>query len=45
MELAASGRLDLDAAISRRFELTEADEAYRRLAEGDIVGRAIVEML
>ncbi|SEP73231.1 S-(hydroxymethyl)glutathione dehydrogenase / alcohol dehydrogenase [Microlunatus flavus] len=42
--LVADGRLDPGALISRRFALGEADEAYRLLAEGRIVGRALVEM-
>jgi S-(hydroxymethyl)glutathione dehydrogenase/alcohol dehydrogenase len=28
--------------VSRRYPLTEADEAYQALARGEIVGRAIV---
>jgi succinate semialdehyde reductase (NADPH) len=43
-ELASSGAIDPSALISRRFPLTEADTAYRLLAEGKIVGRALIEM-
>jgi succinate semialdehyde reductase (NADPH) len=41
--LVADGRLDPGRLISRRFPLEEADLAYRLLAEGKIVGRALIE--
>lgn len=44
MALARSGAIDPGAAISRRFALDDAGEAYATLARGEIVGRAIVEM-
>lgn len=44
MRMAVNGSLALDSVISRRFPLEQAGEAYRMLAEGEIVGRAIVEM-
>jgi succinate semialdehyde reductase (NADPH) len=44
MRMAVEGQLSAESAISRRFELREADEAYRLLAAGQITGRAIVEM-
>jgi S-(hydroxymethyl)glutathione dehydrogenase/alcohol dehydrogenase len=42
--LVADGLLNPGALISRRFSLAEADEAYRLLREGRIVGRALIEM-
>jgi succinate semialdehyde reductase (NADPH) len=44
MALAVQGRLNIDKIIGHRFRLSEADDAYRRLAGGEIAGRAIVEM-
>ena len=44
MALAVGGEIDLGAAISRRFSLDQAGEAYGLLARGEIVGRAIIEM-
>ena len=43
-QLVADGLLDPAALISRRFSLDEADNAYRLLADGHIVGRALIEM-
>ncbi len=42
--LAAAGRISVTDPISRRYGLDEADEAYRALARGQILGRAIVVM-
>jgi len=44
MRMATAGDLSLDAVISRRFPLAEADHAYSLLAGGQIVGRAVIEM-
>jgi len=44
MAMAVDGRLRLDGAISRRFPLERAGEAYELLARGEIAGRAIVEL-
>jgi succinate semialdehyde reductase (NADPH) len=44
MRMAVDGSLELDSVISRRFPLEQVGEAYRMLAAGEIVGRAIVEM-
>jgi succinate semialdehyde reductase (NADPH) len=44
MELAVKGQLRLDGAIGQRFSLDQTDEAYTRLANGEITGRAIIEM-
>jgi S-(hydroxymethyl)glutathione dehydrogenase/alcohol dehydrogenase len=44
MAMVADGSLALDSVISRRFPLEEAGQAYRLLSQGEIVGRAIVEM-
>lgn len=42
--LAASGRFDVAALVTRRFSLDDADAAYRALARGEIVGRAVIVM-
>jgi Zn-dependent alcohol dehydrogenase len=42
--IAASGKYDVDALITRRFALEDADSAYQALARGEITGRAIVVM-
>jgi succinate semialdehyde reductase (NADPH) len=42
MRLAARGQLRPERMVSRRYSLDETDAAYRALAEGSIVGRAIV---
>jgi succinate semialdehyde reductase (NADPH) len=44
MSLAVQGRLKIDKAIGRRFALAEVDDAYRFLSEGQIAGRAIIQM-
>jgi Zn-dependent alcohol dehydrogenase len=44
VRIASGGGFDVDALISRRFELAEAPEAYAALARGEIVGRAIIAM-
>lgn len=42
--MVADGRLSLDGAITRRFPLERAGEAYELLARGEIAARAIVVM-
>ena len=42
-QLVAEGRLDPGQLISRRFPLADTDLAYRLLANGKIVGRALIE--
>ena len=42
LEIAAKGGVDLKGAITRRFTLEEAGEAYALLQQRKIVGRAIV---
>lgn len=42
--LAAQGRFDLRASITRRYRLEQINEAYTSLERGDIVGRAIIVM-
>jgi succinate semialdehyde reductase (NADPH) len=42
LRLAARGQIDVSRPISRRYRLEEADQAYRALDRGEIVGRAIV---
>ena len=44
MGLAVGGKIDPAAAISERYPLEDAGEAYGRLARGEIVGRALVEL-
>jgi S-(hydroxymethyl)glutathione dehydrogenase/alcohol dehydrogenase len=44
VDLAARGLIDLASPISRRYRLDQSDEAYRALAKGEIVGRAIVTL-
>jgi S-(hydroxymethyl)glutathione dehydrogenase/alcohol dehydrogenase len=44
LALAAAGRISVTEPISRRYRLDQADEAYRALGRGEIVGRAIVVM-
>jgi Zn-dependent alcohol dehydrogenase len=38
-----SGRLDLDALVTRRYRLEEGAEALRALEAGEIQGRAVIE--
>src|SRR5687767_14351166 len=42
IRLAAQGVFRPAEMVTRRFKLTEADEAYQLLARGEILGRAIV---
>ncbi|HYF00909.1 MAG TPA: alcohol dehydrogenase catalytic domain-containing protein [Planctomycetota bacterium] len=42
VRLAAAGRIDVAAAVRRRFRLEQIEEAYRALDRGEIVGRAII---
>ncbi len=42
--LAARGLVDVASPVTRRYPLDGADEAYRALARGEIVGRAIVTL-
>lgn len=42
--LAADGGIDARASITRRYPIDRADDAYRDLADGAVVGRAIVVM-
>jgi S-(hydroxymethyl)glutathione dehydrogenase/alcohol dehydrogenase len=42
--LAASGKIDVTASISRRFTLSEVNDAFLALERGEIVGRSIVVM-
>jgi len=44
LDLAARGQIDLQGLVSRRYPLEQADAAYRALAAGDIIGRAVVEI-
>ncbi|MCU1480968.1 MAG: alcohol dehydrogenase [Subtercola sp.] len=42
--LTASGAIDLEGMITRRYALDDADDAYQALMQGAITGRAIVTM-
>jgi S-(hydroxymethyl)glutathione dehydrogenase/alcohol dehydrogenase len=42
--MAAAGRIDVRASISRRYKLDQVNEAYDAMERGEIVGRAIVVM-
>ncbi len=42
--LARRGAIGVGRTITRRYRLEQADEAYRALAAGEIVGRAIVQI-
>jgi S-(hydroxymethyl)glutathione dehydrogenase/alcohol dehydrogenase len=44
VEMAASGGYDVARAVTRRYSLEEAGEAYAALDRGEISGRAIVVM-
>jgi S-(hydroxymethyl)glutathione dehydrogenase/alcohol dehydrogenase len=40
--LAAAGKIDVAASVTRRFRLDEINDAYAAMERGEIVGRAIV---
>ena len=42
--MAATGRIDVKASITRRYRLGQINEAYLAMERGEIVGRAIVVM-
>ena len=42
--LAASGKIDVRASITRRYPLEQVNEAFEAMERGEIVGRAIVVM-
>jgi Zn-dependent alcohol dehydrogenase len=44
VQLAADGSFDVETAVTRRYALADANEAYQALARGEITGRAIVAM-
>jgi threonine dehydrogenase-like Zn-dependent dehydrogenase len=44
IRLAAEGKVDVTASISRRYRLDQINDAYNALERGEIVGRAIVVM-
>ena len=44
IRLAAEGRIDVRASITRRYRLSEANDAFQAMERGEIVGRAIVVM-
>ncbi|CAI9113167.1 OLC1v1013718C1 [Oldenlandia corymbosa var. corymbosa] len=45
IKLAESGIFNLKAAVSRKCKFEEADQAYKDLDKGSIVGRAVVEIM
>jgi S-(hydroxymethyl)glutathione dehydrogenase/alcohol dehydrogenase len=44
IRLAADGRFDVKASITRRYRLEQINDAYAAMERGEIVGRAIVVM-
>jgi S-(hydroxymethyl)glutathione dehydrogenase/alcohol dehydrogenase len=42
--LAASGKIDVKASITKRYRLDQVNEAFEAMERGDIVGRTIVVM-
>jgi Zn-dependent alcohol dehydrogenase len=44
VQLAVDGSFDVETAVTRRYALADANEAYQALARGEITGRAIVAM-
>ena len=38
------GQIDVKGGVSRKYQLSEAGNAYRDLRDGKIIGRAIIEM-
>jgi S-(hydroxymethyl)glutathione dehydrogenase/alcohol dehydrogenase len=44
ISMAAAGRIDVGASITRRYRLSQVNEAFEAMERGEIVGRAIVVM-
>lgn len=44
ISMAAAGRIDVGASITRRYRLDQVNEAFEAMERGEIVGRAIVVM-
>eukprot|EP00440_Ansanella_granifera_P022168 gb/GFBE01024082.1/.p1 GENE.gb/GFBE01024082.1/~~gb/GFBE01024082.1/.p1 ORF type:complete len:407 (+),score=82.92 gb/GFBE01024082.1/:1-1221(+) len=44
LDIAAAGGVNLKSAVTRRFSLNQASEAYSLLNEGKVTGRAVIEM-
>eukprot|EP00455_Lapot_gusevi_P047142 TRINITY_DN6328_c0_g2_i4.p1 TRINITY_DN6328_c0_g2~~TRINITY_DN6328_c0_g2_i4.p1 ORF type:complete len:409 (-),score=63.67 TRINITY_DN6328_c0_g2_i4:46-1242(-) len=44
LRLVSAGLIDVSRSITRRYSLDDADEAYRALDQGQITGRAIIEI-
>ncbi|CAE7209102.1 unnamed protein product [Symbiodinium pilosum] len=44
LDIAAKGGVDLKSAVTRRFSLDQASEAYALLNAGKIAGRALIEV-
>jgi len=42
--LAASGKIDVKASITKRYRLDQVNEAFEAMERGDIVGRTVVVM-
>lgn len=45
VKLAESGIFNLKATVSKKCTFEEADKAYKDLDQGNIVGRAVVEIM
>jgi len=44
VKLAETGTFDLTAAVSKIYNLEDADKAYQDLNRGSIIGRAVVKI-
>ena len=44
VEMAAKGFINYKEIVTERFRLEDANEGYQKLAKGEILGRAIVDM-
>ncbi|CAL1141060.1 unnamed protein product [Cladocopium goreaui] len=44
LQIAADGGVDLKSAVTRRFSMEEAAQAYSLLDQGQIAGRALIDM-
>jgi len=44
LKLIERGQVKLEGVVSKRFKLEDAEQAYKELEQGKIVGRAIIDM-
>lgn len=45
VKLAESGIFNLNSAISRKYKFEDAAKAYHDLNQGNIIGRAVIEIM